>query len=597
LLTACAPVLCADELKERRGQIAAEQAKRLHALAKKCDEIGLDDQAEFTRQWIVPRRTGRQYFFLPDRPASADQFDDGDANVAFWRKHFVNARQETARQLFELVAAARQSDSAAAFQLLHEVLREDPDHADARRILGYRVVNGKWRRPTGAIKTTVVRIRNPELRFDARRHWRVESEHFKVITNSNPAAGRRLVEDLEMLHAVWRQLFYDYWASSSWLASRWNKSSTPSRNTRDKHQVVLFRDREHYVQVLGAAQPLIAKTVGYYHEGGRNAYFYDGDDAETATQFHEVAHQLFSETGRRRDDVAARSNFWILEGVAMYFESLREFSGYATLGGFDANRLQFARYRAHSQQAPLPLAEILALGRGDLQQRDDIQRVYSKSAGMTACLMDAADGRWRKPLIKYLIAVYAGRDDEQTLAELIGRPVASLEGPYKQFLFQVSDDAVVNRPGKGELVNLALSSTGIGDRAIQSLAPERRLIWLDLTNTAVSDRSAATLAQLTNLQQLNLEGTRITDATLRAIGGLRNLEELDVSGAAVTDDGLAHLKQLASLRVLWLAGTDVTDDGLRHLRGLKQLETLQVGGSQITRAGLDELRRHLPKLK
>src|SRR6478672_1333492 len=38
---------------------------RLSALAAKCDDLGLKEQAEITRRWIIERHPRRQYLFLP----------------------------------------------------------------------------------------------------------------------------------------------------------------------------------------------------------------------------------------------------------------------------------------------------------------------------------------------------------------------------------------------------------------------------------------------------------------------------------------------------------------------------------------------------
>src|SRR4051812_1411346 len=45
---------------------AAESfADKLSALAAKCDELGLKEQAALTRAWNIQRYPGRQYLFLP----------------------------------------------------------------------------------------------------------------------------------------------------------------------------------------------------------------------------------------------------------------------------------------------------------------------------------------------------------------------------------------------------------------------------------------------------------------------------------------------------------------------------------------------------
>ena len=65
-------------------------------------------------------------------------------------ERFREARTKYAGGLFELAKqAAEAGQSSLAFQWATETLRENPDHADARRVLGYVERGGKWLTPYG----------------------------------------------------------------------------------------------------------------------------------------------------------------------------------------------------------------------------------------------------------------------------------------------------------------------------------------------------------------------------------------------------------------------------------------------------------------
>ena len=110
--------------------------------------------------------------------------------------------------------------------------------------------------------------------------------------------------------------------------------------------------------------------------------------------------------------------------MATYFETLTEHNDpdaglYYTIGESTAGRLPAARERL-LDGFYLPLAELSRIGKTDVQQHPEIAKLYSQSAGLGAFLMDAEEGRYREPLVRYLKAVYSGRDSGQTLARVGG---------------------------------------------------------------------------------------------------------------------------------------------------------------------------------
>jgi hypothetical protein len=361
-----------------------------------------------------------------------------------------------------------------------------------------------------------------------------------------------------------------------------------------KFEVVLFRDRDEYIRQLARFEPQIAVSVGYYMQGQKTAFFYAGDQSALTTWVHEATHQFFQETGSTAPAVGERSNFWIVEGIALYMESLRSGPGFRTAGGLDASRLQFARYRALTRSFYVPWKQLATYGRQTLQRDDDIRRLYSQAAGLAHFLMHANGRRYQPVLMKYLQAVYEGRDRETTLAELTGVGFEQLDREYEQFLAVEDEDLAFFDRG---IQDLCLTGTDVTDDGVRLLRGASELRWLDVSFTAISDAGLANFARSTKLNQLNVEAARITDEGLKVVSQFTRLQELDLSQTAITDAGLPHLAGLDSLRVLWLTGTKVSDAGLQHLVDLKNLEQLEVQGTAITSAGLQRLKQQLPNLK
>src|SRR5690606_12979243 len=116
-------------------------------------------------------------------------------------------RTAQAEQLFDKAkSAANDNQPALAIALLFEVLRENPDHVLARRMLGYQELNGAWRLPGASNSAKKATLAHGFLKsFTAGNYWRVSTPHFQVATSVSANAGLQLGEKLETLYLVWRQ--------------------------------------------------------------------------------------------------------------------------------------------------------------------------------------------------------------------------------------------------------------------------------------------------------------------------------------------------------------------------------------------------------
>ena len=591
----------ADEYAAARAKLDEAFAEKLASFAKKAEELGLKDQAAITRSWIIPRYGGRQYLFLPEaKDLLAPKTGASDLEQKWYAK-FQEHRAAQAEGLFELAKAESKGERAArAYQLLHEVLREHPDHSEARRILDYRKVAAGWALAGTTSPPAPGRKAHPKYLWPAGKYWRHETTHYSIATSTSVKQAIELGQKMEELHALWRQAFFSFWTNQPALEHRIGGGREALVKEPKKLDVVLFQDRAEYVAVLRAGEPKIELTTGIYLDKRQTVFLYAGDEKQTATWYHEASHQLFQEIDRFPPEPGNKGNFWMVEGLAMYMESLARHptsgGSYWTLGGWESDRLQFARYRGLSGDFLLSLEKLSAMNRADLQASDDIRQIYTQSAGFSHYLMDAQGGNYCEPTVTVFRALYEGRDTAGALEKLLGASPAEMDRDYLQYL-QVTDADLAQLPSPERVRNLSLGRTKVSDKGLSHLTTCKNLDWLDLSLTKTTDIGLASIKDCASITQLFLEGTKISDESLKLLGKLSNLEELDLSSVPITDDGLAHLSALKKLKILHLTNSPITDGGLAHLKSLSTLESLETSGTKVTAAGLQGLRSALPKLK
>lgn len=360
------------------------------------------------------------------------------------------AANKYADGLFDLARrAAAAGQLSLAIEWVTEAVRENPDHAEARRVLGYELVDGQWLTPFAQRMVAAGKHWTPEGGWVAdgdkdkattpgRDGWQVRTDDFLVTSNHSQAAAAKLAAQLERLHQIWRQLFAGFYYSDREVQQIFAGERKPRERHRPFH-VFYHRDKDDYVSALERRQPRIAETLGIYFDDDREAHFFAGDEENLATLQHEAVHQLLQETRPPARHVGQTANFWVVEGIAAYFETLREHRDpaaglYYTIGESNAGRLPAARQRLLVDGFYVPLDELVRLGKDDFQRYPELAKLYSQAAGLTALLMDGNAGRYREPLVEYVTAVYAGRDDADSLTEAVSATNAELDAAYRRYL-------------------------------------------------------------------------------------------------------------------------------------------------------------------
>lgn len=589
-LAACAVAAAADEpsIAERQALLSAKFAAELDTLAEKCDELELSAQAEQTRNWAAPRKSGRIVLHLSDRQA-ADLPASAEQRVKQWHARFMEIRRLHAAAVFELAAEAASAEQGElAMKLIYEVIHENPDHVEAQRFLGIK--RSVTRTPKVMAGVGVHR----KFGWKSGKHWSLDTPHFKIETSAGIKECNELGRELEQLHDIWQQWFFALWGDNRLLAGRFRASEVELTRPKRFH-VVLFKDRDEYLTQLGKDGAAAAASSGFYSDEQKMSLFFAGE-AKRSTRYHEVTHQLIQEYLEAPAGIAKDDNVWMVEAAALFMETLVLRDGCALLGGYDADNLQFARFRARGGDFQMPLADLSKLGRDALQTHPDVKKIYGQLGGLGQFFMEGREGDLREPFLKALLGVYQGRADAGTLAMVCGTTYDKLDQQYYDFL-DVTDAMIVRTPPLPGIRGLSLRKTSVTDAGLAAFKECDQLQFLDLSLTATGDEGLAAFPPSKTLTTLFLERTKISDAALEDVGRFPSLEELYLSGAAISDAGLEHLAPLRRLKVLDLSGCNVTDTCLPALAALKQLESLDTSGTKITSAGLTKLKRSLPKLK
>ena len=390
-----------------------------------------------------------------------------------WQIQFRTLRQNHARSLNAMARNAAKNDRGTlAIQMAVVGLQADPDHPAFRNVFGYTKYKGQWRTPWEADrlrknyvdhetfgwmpKKAVDRYEKGERYLDGKwvsadeearfrqgrieNGWKIESEHYDLYTNHSIEEGVRLIRRLEDVYQVWKLTFFRYMASDPQLATLFDGKNTPMPQRR--HRIVLYRNKEDFHRHLQAEMNIdTSRFAGFYRHGNNKdgCYFYSVDPGAAdwerqnviRTMYHEATHQLFVETRKSVGAYGREQNYWLVEGVATFMESLhREGDDYYVLGGSKDWRLQSARRMKKTQS----FDDMCRLNYTAFVNHDEMNDLYRQSAAMFHFLFFFEDGRWRDPLTVYLRTVYDAKDDTSTLRKLTGVSYDELDSLFQNYL-------------------------------------------------------------------------------------------------------------------------------------------------------------------
>ena len=578
-----------DDISEKLLTELDRFASELRTLAETEESQGHSVEAERTRSWIVPKFQDRTVLF-PNTIETATLLLEaiekgGDVQ---WRREFERLRHDHADRLFEIARQAIRADQESlAYSLAHRVLRERPNHVAATKLLGLPSTKAKITSRNGNVD-------EPKLGWRRGKYWIVESRHIRVLTDHSQKEARALVERLEMVYSAWKQVFYEFWAPPDHLSSRLAGSGGKSLAS-PIFEVVLFKNKAEYLRAFEAAESRIDVSLGVYLESERRAFFYVDETDSKPTWAHEGVHQFFKESKRTVGDLGAKGQACLLEAPAIYFESLDFRPTYATLGGWDSDRLQFARYRILGGTTVMPLREIMKLDRESLKRHPQVREIYTQVAAFAHWLMNSNGGARRHFLTESLSKIYSGEGGAEGFP---GDELSEAWDQERQSFLQVDDALWDEAPPRRLAENLCLRKCAVSKDRLASVATLTKLKWLDLAFTNADDSVVQSLSALGALERLQLEGLSLTDEVADKLGKLDRLEEIDLSGTSVGLETAYAVGKLPRLKSAYFAGcSHFNDQALTSLEGLRRLESLDVSNTSVTPSALELYRRRRPKVK
>ena len=426
------------------------------------------------------RRTSEQlaglieHWPLPDEAAAFDRqvivMIDADLSTPAWLtaaaepvwQRFVRLRRQRADLFFAQAVAALERPSGSkkpasateAMRLLARVLRENPDHAQARAGLGFVENDGKWvwpnvarrldrgqtysstegwlsrgRRPGGTAQSLQADTNGPLPLSQA---LTFASDHWEIRSTAGLAAAADLAGRLEQTRLVWLQAFGGFAVEPVELKQRLSGSRKPRPSS--SFAAVLLANRQQYIDELLRLEPRIAQTLGIYWTPTKTAWFFQGDEPPARTIEHEATHQLFAESRWTNRLAGEQCGMWALEAVACYMESLEPTAFGFSLGGRNAGRVPAARERLLEDGFFVPLQELCELGRLDLQRDPRLPQIYSQIAGLADFFLNGEEARFRDAFIDYLRLIYRGTARPDSLWKLCDRSPEQLDEAYRSYL-------------------------------------------------------------------------------------------------------------------------------------------------------------------
>lgn len=471
--------LLEQQYEERHSRFARE----MEELAKVVE--GQEDYGvAATIRRMIPTLE-EQTFDVDDLPSevSAELSPSLSPKELQWRSQLKRIRTEFAGDLYVLSRRALKTGHVSlAFHLVREVAFHDPDHRLARQLLGYVRYHDRWVTPferrmldRGNVwherfgwipESHVDRYDQGERFFRGRwmsaddegslRHhfengWEISSEHFVIKTNQSLERGVELSVALERFHRFFRREFAAVFNSPQQMRQLFEKGTASGSMAEHRHQIHYYHSKQEFVFRLQGKQEQIEISNGLYLPSDRTAYFfYDADDLESnmETLFHEVTHQLLSESQNKIPVVGRDANFWLIEGLACYLESFEvDEEGRVSVGDPNHVRIARARQRRITENIYFPLAQFSQMGMREFQRPKDLETLrqyYTQATGLTHFFLEYEDGLYRDALIEHLSQIYSPhariRAKPKSMAELTGVSFAELDRQYLSYMAEL--DAV-----------------------------------------------------------------------------------------------------------------------------------------------------------
>jgi hypothetical protein len=478
----------AAELEQERHAIVARETAELEELADRLDGQGAAAAARQVRERVqrpVAPDGATRFVPLPELVAPGAT---GPLSAPEGQKEI---QSRCALAFFALAERAAKSPTpryALASVCLRAVLERKPEHAEARRLLGYVPHEAGWARPFAVSELKKGNVNHPtfgwvpadwvphldrgelpapfsgrgqsktrwlpageadRLRAGWDPPWKFATEHFEIQTNVPLSEAISFGRRLEAFHDLFMTLFADILGENLPLVRRYKDPALAGDgpSASKLHKVVYFASKDEFVEHLTPQKGAqIADSLGFYDppkKGSRwaPAYFFrdpGGQIPVTATLYHEVSHQLLFETAGPNAYTKNIGNFWVFEGLGTYFETVTpQPDGALEVGGLVGRRIEAALDSLLSRGHLIRLAEFVAYDENAFKDETQIHLNYQQAMTLAVFLMQWHQGTYRDAFLDYVRDAYRGRlkrSAGRALEDRLGQPYATIESQFLAFL-------------------------------------------------------------------------------------------------------------------------------------------------------------------
>jgi Protein of unknown function (DUF1570) len=487
------------ELESARRSIVANEAAQLNDLAVRIAREG-DQAATQQIRDRLPRSVDSDgpTPFVPLPELVMARLEEQGREP--WRDRLRDIESRSAQDLFKLAQSAAKTDPpsyALASLCLRAVIERQPDHREARRLLGFVPHEGGWARPFAIRQLKLGLVSHPTfgwvradwvphldrgelpaplargqktarwlsadeangLRANWSPPWYINTEHFEIQTNVTMAEAITFGRRLEAFHDLFMALLADILGENLPLARRFKDPSLTGETGYKPHSIYYFGAKSEYVDYLSPSQGQdIAKTLGFYPppKSGSSrrmtAYFFrdpGGQLPVTATLYHEVSHQLLFETAGTNGYTRNVGNYWVFEGLGTYFETVMpQPDGSLEVGGLAGPRIEVAIKALVGERQLIPLAEFIAFEQNAFNRDSEIYLHYQQAMALTVFLMQWHEGTYRDAFLDYVRDAHRGWIKHGTGRELrnrLGQTYAALDSQFRAFLKNGEDRLLGNQ--------------------------------------------------------------------------------------------------------------------------------------------------------
>lgn len=458
-------------LKKQYTERVEKYHRDLEKLAASGEKDNLPIAAEVIRDIAVPFSS--QGFHKRDLPREVQERPTSELpeEEKAWRIGLRHLRRDYAQDLFALAQKSLNAGHISfTYELVCEVAHSDPDHAAARKALGFVRVGDEWKSPFEAkmdkdhkqwhtefgwvpvdhldrlkqgerfYKGRWISLeREAEMRRDFANAWEIRSEHYLVRTNHSLEKGVELATKLEGFHSLFFQSLTGFFNTPEQFRQLLTGSAAPKPPTKPL-VVHFYRNRDEYLsRVRKETNQNVEITRGiYFPKTGVAHFFFDPEVSDDSTLYHEATHQLLSGARPGIGEIGMKSDFWCIEGIACYMESFHPESTEAPFGDPRTPRFQYAKAHFVVENYFLPLTEFSRMGMIAYQESREIKRNYAQGAALVHFFLHYNGGEYRDEFVEHLSQIYSVtksvREKPTPLWELIGIPATEIDQQYREHI-------------------------------------------------------------------------------------------------------------------------------------------------------------------